>query len=299
MEPTSSVRSLLSTVRGLPESKVTELVDYLQREAYADVGCLLQAWKDPAEWAAIKMPLHVKHVLGRHLGRIRQHMGAPGPLGLPSASTAVACSFLSTSQVARLAECCGNFKALVQGPDFAALWRSFLTEAGLLSAGEDARRKYVQLATVDLQGAWLDIGRDDTEEEYRCMTTMRELPRRSPICRCFEAISYLGPFETKVSYSMVSGAIFVSYERFVDPGTGVISGPLNIASGVLDLSPSPRVFGTWVQYSSRMDLGRGPHATRRRDGELWGPSPPMVQGSFDFVQIALDEDPSPKRRRLR
>lgn len=45
------------------------------------------------------------------------------------------------------------------------------------------------------------------------MTTMRELPRRSPICRCFEAISYLGPFETKVSYSMVSGAIFVRLGR--------------------------------------------------------------------------------------
>lgn len=48
------------------------------------------------------------------------------------------------------------------------------------------------------------------------------------------------------------------YERFMDPCTGIISGPVNMASGILDLrQEQPRIFGNWLQYYGRIDLGKG------------------------------------------
>ena len=49
--------------------------------------------------------------------------------------------------------------------------------------------------------------------------------------------------------------VFRCYERFMDR-MGVISGPLNVASGLLDLRGPPRIFGSWLQYRCKEAKGR-------------------------------------------
>eukprot|EP00434_Breviolum_minutum_P020125 symbB.v1.2.017746.t1/scaffold1390.1/size121990/3 len=287
-------RDALQHVRGLSGPKAEEIRDYLQREGYVDLGCLLEARNDPGAWAEIRLPLHVKQSLARQLQKLHSdEIRIPGTLGMLLGSIFAAVgSFLGPSRTARLMQCSAGMQRLIRGSDFSELWHW--------------RRRYVQIATTKLAGMWLDNGVNEMENaDFRFLTAMRELPRHGPVDRRFEAITHFSELEAKVSYSILTGAIFLCYERFMDPCTGIISGPVNMASGILDLrQEQPRIFGNWLQYYGRIDLGKGPQAMRRCIGQSWSPSKPQALGSFNFVRINMDNldmadvEPSRKRQRV-
>ena len=89
-----------------------------------------------------------------------------GVLGLlPNCLLSICCSFAGAESTARLQQSSRCWRRLVEGKTFQELWRQFLTESGELLASHetDQRRKYLQLASVELQGTWLDSGMDDVE----------------------------------------------------------------------------------------------------------------------------------------
>ncbi|CAE8604568.1 unnamed protein product, partial [Polarella glacialis] len=155
--------------------------------------------------------------------------------------------------------------------DFAPLWRSFAGETGelLLSLETKPMRRFAQMANLNFRGTWLDVGEDDSER-YRFLTTMREVTGSGPLERSLEAISYFTEREAKVSHVYLSGAVYLGYERFMEAATSILSQPLNIASGILDLRQPqrPRVFGTWLQYNPLPDSSRRRSAARGR-GRGW------------------------------
>ena len=59
---------------------------------------------------------------------------------------------------------------------------------------------------------------------------------------------------------------------------GVIRGPLNVASGLLDLRGPPRIFGSWLQY--RCKEAKGHRAQLRAAGTEWRPSKPLSVPRF-------------------
>lgn len=225
-----------------------------------------------------------------------------GSLGaLPPVALAACCWFLDPISVGTLSATAARWREVANGPEFAGLWSHFAhrTDKALLSNLEGPMQRFMQLANLDVGGVWLDAGSDD-KEEYKFLTSMREVKRRGHIRRTMEAISYFSDTEAKVTYARLDGAIYLGFERFKNMSTGALTSPINMASGVLDLRhpTQPRIFGTWVQYDPTIERSRRRSLSLRT--RTWGLARPRATGEFEFAFIdSTYDEQAGKRRRLR
>lgn len=153
-----------------------------------------------------------------------------------------------------LVMCCCN-SALhdsVTGAPLESVWHGFLGECSrpLLTNSTSSMRRYLEIMTLDLTGTWVDAGINVHErEKYRYLTAMRVTKKRG-IEHNFEAVSFMGDREVKVSRGRLDGAVYVCYEHFEDINNGKMdAAPINMARGVLDLRDvvCPTISGTWIQ----------------------------------------------------
>jgi len=202
-------------------------------------------------------------------------------------------ALLGPDDLLALCACSESLNVSVTGSPLATVWQELLGELSrpLLSNVHSPMRRYMQLMSLDLTGTWLDAGINVHErEKYRYLTAMR-VTRQSGLEKSFEAVSFLGDREVKISRGRLDGAVYVCYERFEDIETGeMVSAPINMARGVLDLRDPerPTISGMWIQCD--------PPPDGEEDGgeelDKWLDNPLcLTTGSFEFTKLdaAYDE----------
>eukprot|EP00746_Dinoflagellata_sp_MGD_P082757 gnl/MRDRNA2_/MRDRNA2_32877_c0_seq1.p1 gnl/MRDRNA2_/MRDRNA2_32877_c0~~gnl/MRDRNA2_/MRDRNA2_32877_c0_seq1.p1 ORF type:complete len:223 (+),score=32.03 gnl/MRDRNA2_/MRDRNA2_32877_c0_seq1:254-922(+) len=166
---------------------------------------------------------------------------------------------MDAGSLTALSACSREWRDAIAGPYLSEVWRALAGKGGLLlqSLEQDPKRRYLQMAAVNLDGTWVDCGTDRVaSERYRFLTAMRQTQRKG-LQRSFEARSHWDQNRVKHSWWHLDAALCLCYETITDPDDQY-DAVVNVSSGVLDLSDPqhPRICGTWMMMTCEEPVDR-------------------------------------------